>query len=120
MNDSDIIASVETALAKLLAVIERIHERVGLAKGRIDALVAELSTAIDPATPCTRFRNPTFIEDLPDEELATVFAEWAEENCRTFEERYGEDWRARLEVNAQRVYGTDWKRILLRNAARRT
>lgn len=119
MSDSDIIAAVESALTKLLSVIERIHQRVGLAKERIDALVAELSAAIDPAAPFKRFRNPSFVEDLPDDELAAIFAEWAEENCRAFEERYGEDWRARLEVNAQKVYGSDWKRVLLRNAARK-
>jgi hypothetical protein len=119
VSDTDIIAAVEQALSELLKVVERIHARVGLARGRIDALVHELAQILDPGTATRATVGSEFVDALPEDELAALFARWEEDNCQLFREKYGEDWRARLEVNAQRAYGTDWKRVIMRNAAKR-
>ncbi len=128
MNDEEtVLNAVQDALTKLVKVMERLQHTVGGARSRIDERVSEIAIALTGERLVER-RKPgrTEVEDLhsvpldvPEENLDEVFGAWIVANREAFQKRYGPDWFAKLEVSAYKMYGAQWKRMILKIAADR-
>ena len=126
-DDETVLIAVQDALTKLVEVVERIHHTVGGARSRIDENISKIFIALTGESfPDRRASGRTKALDLhdvpldvPEENLNEVFGKWIVENRNAFEKRYGSDWVAKLEVSAYKMYGAQWKRMILKIAADR-
>ena len=119
IGDDEFLVAVERAFEELFRVMERVQKRLHVQRCQLDVLFDEIQAALDPSQAAKERIRVRHFDAMPEDELLRAFAEWMEVNARLFHEKYGDDWRKRLEVNAMRVYGPNWKCTLLKNAVRR-